>query len=29
LTWEAGKIKPHTPDQYGFLVWRKRNCTFL
>jgi conjugal transfer pilus assembly protein TraU len=29
LEWEAGKIKPHTPDQYGFLVWRKRNCTFL
>ncbi|WP_131784018.1 conjugal transfer pilus assembly protein TraU [Legionella gresilensis] len=29
LTWEAGKIKPHTPDQYGFLVWRKRNCTFM
>ncbi|WP_131783641.1 conjugal transfer pilus assembly protein TraU [Legionella gresilensis] len=29
LTWEAGKIKPHTQDQYGFLVWRKRNCTFL
>ena len=29
LLWEAGKIKPHTPDQYGFLVWRKRNCTFL
>lgn len=29
LTWETGKIKPHTPDQYGFLVWRKRNCTFI
>ncbi|AUH72837.1 MULTISPECIES: conjugal transfer pilus assembly protein TraU [Legionella] len=29
LAWEAGKIKPHTPDQYGFLVWRKRSCTFL
>lgn len=29
LLWEAGKIKPHTQDQYGFLVWRKRNCTFL
>jgi len=28
LTWEAGKIKPHTPDQYGFLVWRKRNCVY-
>ena len=29
LAWEAFKIKPHTPQQYGFLVWRKRNCTFL
>ncbi|HAU0160088.1 TPA: conjugal transfer pilus assembly protein TraU [Legionella pneumophila] len=29
LIWEAGKIKAHTPDQYGFLVWRKRHCTFL
>jgi conjugal transfer pilus assembly protein TraU len=29
LAWEAGKIKIHRPDQYGFLVWKKRNCTFL
>lgn len=29
LLWEAGKIKPHTASQYGYLVWRKRNCTFL
>jgi conjugal transfer pilus assembly protein TraU len=29
LGWEAGKIKPNTPSQYGFLVWRKRNCVFL
>jgi conjugal transfer pilus assembly protein TraU len=29
LSWEAGKIKTQMPDQYGFLVWRKRNCTFL
>lgn len=29
LSWEAGKIKPHTPSQYGFLIWRKRNCVFL
>lgn len=28
LAWEAGKIKPQTPDQYGFLVWRKRNCVW-
>ncbi len=29
LSWEAGKIKAHTPSQYGFLVWRKRNCTYM
>lgn len=29
LDWEAGKIKAHTPDQYGFLVWKKMNCVFL
>ncbi|MDF1756926.1 MAG: conjugal transfer pilus assembly protein TraU [Legionellaceae bacterium] len=29
LDLEFNKIKPHTPDQYGFLVWRKRNCVFL
>lgn len=29
LLWEAGKIKAHTPGQYGFLIWRKRNCVFL
>ncbi len=29
LGWEAGKIKPNTPRQYGFLLWRKRNCTYL
>lgn len=28
LDWETNKIKPHTPDQYGFLVWRKKNCVF-
>lgn len=28
LVWEATKIKPHTPSQYGFLLWKKRNCTF-
>lgn len=27
--WEMGKIKPNTPDQYGYLIWRKRNCTYL
>jgi len=29
LGWEAGKIKPNMPQQYGFLLWRKRNCTYL
>lgn len=29
LGWEALKIKAGTPQQYGFLLWRKRNCTFL
>jgi conjugal transfer pilus assembly protein TraU len=29
LRFEAGKIKPHTASQYGFLLWRKRNCTYL
>lgn len=29
LLLETGKIKPNQMDQYGFLVWRKRNCTFL
>ena len=29
LAMEAGKIKPTQTDQYGYLVWRKRNCTFM
>lgn len=29
LAWEAGKIKPNQPHQFGFLMWRKRNCTYL
>jgi conjugal transfer pilus assembly protein TraU len=29
LEWESFKIKPHTYSQYGYLVWRKRNCVFL
>ncbi len=29
LLMEAGKVKPHQSDQFGFLIWRKRNCTFL
>ena len=29
LSFETQKINMYNPDQYGFLVWRKRNCTFL
>lgn len=29
LSMEEGKIKPNQSDQYGYLVWRKMNCTFL
>lgn len=29
LGWESGKIKADSPEQYGFLLWRKRNCTYL
>ena len=29
INWEAGHIKPNYPSQYGMLIWRKRNCTFL
>ncbi len=29
IDWEKGHIKPNYPSQYGVLVWRKRNCTFL
>lgn len=28
LDWEAFKIKPQAYSQFGYLVWRKRNCTF-
>lgn len=29
IDWEKGHIRPNFPSQYGVLVWRKRNCTFL
>jgi conjugal transfer pilus assembly protein TraU len=29
LEWESFKIKPQTYSQYGYLVWRKKNCVFL
>ena len=28
-TWEAGHISPGSSGDFGFLIWRKRNCTFL
>lgn len=29
VDWESTKIKANQMNQFGFLVWRKRNCTFL
>jgi conjugal transfer pilus assembly protein TraU len=29
ITWEAGHNKPDSADAFGFLIWKKRNCTFL
>ncbi|HCM7558122.1 TPA: traU family protein, partial [Klebsiella pneumoniae] len=26
---EAGKNPPNTRKNYGYLMWRKRNCVFL
>lgn len=28
-TWQTGKIKPDDKGNYGYLIWRKRNCVFL
>ncbi len=28
-SWEIGHIRPGDGDNYGFLIWRKRNCCFL
>jgi conjugal transfer pilus assembly protein TraU len=28
-TWQAGKIKPDDKGNYGYLIWRKRNCVYL
>lgn len=27
--WEAGKEKPYTGEDFGYLIWRKRNCCLL
>ncbi|MEI8055419.1 MAG: conjugal transfer pilus assembly protein TraU [bacterium] len=29
ISWESGKIKPDSGDCFGFMVFKKRNCTFL
>lgn len=28
-TWEAGHMYPADGDLFGFLIWKKRNCTFM
>ena len=29
ITWEKGHNYPTEGNQFGFLIWKKRNCTFL
>lgn len=29
ITWEEGHNKPDSANAFGFLIWKKRNCTFL
>lgn len=29
LFWEAGNLNPADASHFGFLMWRKRNCTYL
>lgn len=29
LTWQTGHLKPNDRKNYGYLMWRKRNCVFL
>ena len=29
VTWEAGHTYPGDGDNFGFLIWRKRNCCFI
>ncbi len=29
LTWQTGHITPNDKKNYGYLMWRKRNCVFL
>lgn len=28
-TWQSNKLKPDDKGNFGFLIWRKRNCVFL
>lgn len=28
-TWEMGHINPADADNFGFMIWKKRNCCFL
>lgn len=27
--WGSNKVKPNDKGNYGYLIWRKRNCVFL
>ncbi|WP_300002361.1 conjugal transfer pilus assembly protein TraU [uncultured Cedecea sp.] len=29
MAWETGRNPPNTRKNYGYLMWRKRNCVFL
>lgn len=29
MRWEMGRNPPNTKKNYGYLLWRKRNCVFL
>jgi conjugal transfer pilus assembly protein TraU len=29
INWEGGKNKPSSGNCFGFLISKKRNCTFL
>lgn len=29
LSWESGKVQPSSGDCFGFMIFKKRNCSFL
>lgn len=29
IVWQTGKLRPDDKGNYGYLIWRKRNCVFL